>query len=62
MSGDYKYEMQMIAEEKAEEEYGMDYYDLPADVQYNVFRSAEEEYFERQAHGADLMRDRMRDG
>lgn len=57
MSGDYKYEMQMIAEEKAEEEYGMDFYDLPSDVQSSVFGEAEQEYIDRRMMQADLMRD-----
>ena len=62
MSGDYKYEMQMLAEAAAEEEYGMDFYDLPEDVRHKVFSAAEETYFENRAHEADLMRDRMMDG
>lgn len=61
-NGDYKYAMQMRAEEIAEEEYGMDFYDLPEHIQTKVFREAEEGHFDDMAHRADMMRDSLRDG
>jgi len=47
MSGDYKYDMQMIAEELAEERFGKDFYDLPQDVQFQLFEEAMGQYVER---------------
>jgi hypothetical protein len=47
MSSDYKYDMQMIAEELAEERYGKDFYDLPDEVQYRLYDEAMNQYVER---------------
>jgi hypothetical protein len=41
---DYKYEMQMRAEELAEMETGMDFYDLPASKQDALFSRASEDW------------------
>jgi hypothetical protein len=47
--GDYKYGIQLRAEELAVEIYGedTDYYDLPQEKRDAVYRRAEQEYFER---------------
>jgi len=50
---DYKYEMQMLAEETAEEVYGKDFYELSREEQYRVFRGAGEEWVEKMAGSAD---------
>ena len=50
---DYKYEMQMLAEETAEEVYGKDFYELSQEEQYRVFRGAGEEWVEKMAGSAD---------
>ena len=44
---DYKYQMQLIAEEMAEERYGKDFYDLPQDVQFTLYDEAMNQYVER---------------
>lgn len=51
--GDYKYAMQLLAEEIAQEEYETDFYDLPAEVQMHVFQKAELEWAERRMDAAD---------
>ncbi len=61
MSGDYKYDMQMIAEEIAQEEYGEDFYDLPSDLQHQVFLRAEDRWVDRAASGADYLNDLARE-
>ncbi len=55
-SGDYKYDMQMIAEELAENRYGKDFYDLDDDTQYAVFNEAMGEYSDRMADMGDYLR------
>lgn len=45
--GDYKYAMQLIAEELAEERYEKDFYELPQDVQFALFDEAMQLYVER---------------
>lgn len=47
MSGDYKFDMQMIAEELASERYGKDFYDLPAEQRDALFNEAMENWIER---------------
>jgi hypothetical protein len=56
VTGDYKYEMQLIAEQIAEDEYGKDFYELSQDLQYQVFTRAEREYVERACDRADYLR------
>jgi hypothetical protein len=58
MSGDYKYEMQMIAEELAEREFGKNFYDLTEEQQFDTFRAAEERWAEDKANEADLLKDK----
>ena len=55
MSGDYKYEMQMRAEEIAEERYGVEFYELPADKQSAIFREAMYDWSDAQASRADFL-------
>ena len=50
---DYKYEMQMLAEETAEEVYGKGFYKLSQEEQYRVFRGAEGDWVEKMAGSAD---------
>ncbi len=61
MSGDYKYEIQLIAEELAEERYGKDFYDLSQDEQYTVFTEAQKQWVERQCDHADYLRKAARE-
>lgn len=62
MSGDYKYEMQMLAEDIALEDYGMDFYSLNPAKQHEVFSRAMEEWSERQASRADYLNDCAKEG
>jgi len=55
---DYKYEMQMLAEETAEEVYGKGFYELSQEEQYRVFRGAEGDWVEKMAGSADGREDR----
>lgn len=61
MSGDYKWDMQVIAEELAEKLYGKDFYDLPADAQYAVYNQAIQTYTERLCDRADYLRKAARE-
>lgn len=60
MRGDYKYEMQMRAEELADE-MGVDYYDLPQNKQYELYEQAREGWIEARLAQADLARKRVRE-
>lgn len=62
MSGDYKYDMQLIAERIAQEQYGKDFDDLSTDLQIEVFGDATREWSDRQADRADYLRKREREG
>jgi hypothetical protein len=53
MSSDYKYEMQMIAEEEAFEKYGKDFYSLSWDQREELYLKAEGKWFDRQCSRAD---------
>jgi hypothetical protein len=53
VSGDYKYEMQMRAEELAEEEYGVDFYALSQDQQFTVFERARQDWIDARVSKAD---------
>lgn len=56
MDSDYKYAIQMIAEEMAEEKYGKDFYDLSDDAQYEVYTEASRRYWDRLADLGDYLR------
>jgi hypothetical protein len=60
-SGDYKFDMQMIAEELAEERYGKDFYELSPDQQYETFNDAAHRYSERACDRADYLRKAARE-
>lgn len=47
MTGDYKYAMQLIAEEMAWERYDKDFYSLPQETQFALFDEASQQYVER---------------
>ncbi len=55
MSDDYKWDIQCIAEEIAAQEFGLDFYELSNDQQYQVFTRAEREYVERACDRADYL-------
>jgi hypothetical protein len=61
MSGDYKYEMQLLAEEIAKERYGKELYDLTYDKQYECFNSAMNKWTERMCDMADHLRKATRE-
>lgn len=56
MSEDYKWDMQVIAEELADKLYGKDFYDLDKDTQYAIYQRATVQYVERLADRADYLR------
>ena len=62
MSSDYKYDMQMIAEDLAEERYGKDFYELSPDLRYECFNDAVREYSNRMADRGDYLRKAQREG
>ena len=53
---DYKYAMQLVAEELAEERYGKDFYDCTDQQQYELYTEAERTWMERQCDMADYYR------
>jgi hypothetical protein len=57
---DYKYEMQMIAEEAAEE-MGVDFSNLAPSEQCRLYSKAMDTWHDQQAERADMMRDAARD-
>lgn len=59
--GDYKYEMQLRAEQAAEDEYGKDFYDLPSDKQDKLFNQASVDYAEDVHARAEALRDARED-
>ena len=59
--GDYKYAMQMRAEEAAETEFGRDYFDLPESVRDRLYNKASQDYVDDMAQAADLANDRERE-
>ena len=58
---DYKYEMQLLAEQAAEEKYGKDFSELPSAVQDQLYRHAMDDWHDQKADSADMMRDAARD-
>jgi len=54
---DYKYEVQMIAEELAESLYHDEFYSLPDHLRDEVYNDAMKEYAERKAAYIDRLRD-----
>jgi hypothetical protein len=60
----YKDEIQAIFEEMVHEKFGriVEYWDLPNDVQYEMYRKATDEFFDRMADRADYLRKAEREG
>lgn len=58
-SMDYKEGIMLQAFELAWEEYEMDFYDLPEDIQDRVYTKAEELYWEDQFNKADSMKEKL---
>jgi hypothetical protein len=56
-SGDYKYDMQVMAEDLAEAEYGDAFYNLSKEKQHECFTRAMSGYYDRIADMADYLRD-----
>ena len=48
-SGDYKYDIQLIAEELAKRDYGKDFYQCTPDQQYQLFLAATESWLSAQS-------------
>ncbi|HEY1209170.1 MAG TPA: hypothetical protein VGE85_07365 [Terracidiphilus sp.] len=61
MSSDYKYATQIRAEELAEEEFGADFYSLPAATQDKLFSRAEASYWDDLFDAADNARKAARE-
>lgn len=62
MSGDYKYDIQMIAEDLAQEKYGKGFYDCTDDQQYELYTVAMETWRDRLCDQADYLRKAQREG
>ena len=57
MSSDYKYDIAMEAEAIAENEYGMDFYKLPAAIQSKVYERGMDAWRDKQLGRADYLND-----
>ena len=55
---DYKYEMQLLAEQKAEELHGKDFHSLPQAEQDKLYRGAMEDWTDQQYAKAERLEDR----
>jgi len=55
--GDYKYEMQLLAEQTAEEVYGKDFYELPQNVQDKVYNGAITDWMNSKVAAAEALKD-----
>ena len=60
-SGDYKYDIQLIAEELAKRDYGKDFYQCTPDQQYQLFLAATESWREEQLAHGDYLRKAARE-
>ena len=58
---DYKEAIMERAESLAEDQHGTDFYSLSADQQHRLYEAAMQDYYDRQADRAELMRDAARD-
>lgn len=56
MSGDYKWDIQVRAEELAFELYNKDFYDLDTETQYRVYERAMHSWSDSLADRADYLR------
>ena len=62
MPSDYKYAIQMEAEEIAEREYGKSFYDLPDALQTKVYEQGMDSWRDEQLSRADMLNDREKEG
>jgi len=58
---DYKDWIENRAHELAEERYNKDYYDLPENIQQEIYTRAEADYIDHHASQIDALCDRMRE-
>lgn len=58
---DYKDWIENRAHELAEERYNKDYYDLPKDIQLEIYNRAEADYTDHYASQIDAIYERIRD-
>jgi hypothetical protein len=56
MSGDYKYAAQLRAEEIADEEFGVDFYALPQEKQFEIYQRGLNDFIENCYGQADAAR------
>lgn len=61
MFDDYKWAMQMEAEEIAEDEFGVDFYDLPQDKQLDVYQRGMDRYRDKILSRTDELLDRAKE-
>ena len=61
MLDDYKYAAQMRAEEIAEEEFGVDFYDLPQAKQSQIYQRGLDDHVESLYERADYLRKSARE-
>lgn len=57
----YKEDIMLIADQAAEEQYGMDFYSLMPGHQQQIYEKAMQSYYDQQADRAENMRDAVRD-
>ena len=55
---DYKYEIQLKAEQLAEEHFGKDFSELTSEQKYKIFTEASIDWTESQYEKVDLLKDR----
>lgn len=56
---DYKYEMQLLAEQAAEEQYDKDFYDLSPEEQDKLYNKAMQDWHDQRVSQAEYLRDVM---
>lgn len=61
MSSDYKYDIQVRAEELASERFDCEFYDLPADKQELIYKEATDDWTESLAEKADFLNDQAKE-
>lgn len=61
MTSDYKWDVQVLAEELAMEYFESDFYDLPQELQLKVYQAAMSEHWNKLADQADYLRKRERE-
>ena len=61
MTTDYKYAMQVVAEEIAETEYDKDFYDLPQEIQDKVYNMGVDRFTDKMISKVDALLDREKE-